>query len=176
MFESFELESGGKGLTATARKEPCTSGALRRSACKGLIGMLAIALVITSTAPADASTETLKRSVSNMTQGPLDMALSPITTAINLTQKMMDVDDSVAVRVIFAVPGYIWTTGVGMGGGALRTVTGLLEVVPGLLLIPCEADLDPLFDPVDRAPALVDIETPCCLYVKFGIDYTTVGN
>ncbi len=175
MFESFEFESRGEGLTATTREGLCVTGVLRSSAWKGLIGMLAVALIVTSTTPASASTETLKRSVSNILWGPFDMALSPVTTAINLTRKMMDVDDSVAVRVIFAVPGYIWTTGVGMGGGGLRAITGCLELVPGLLLIPFEADLDPLFDPVDRAPALVDIETPCCLYMKFGIDYTTVG-
>jgi hypothetical protein len=86
---------------------------------------------------------------------------------------MRDVKDSVAIRVFFALPGYIWYTGVNVGASVIRAVTGLLELVPGILLLPFEADLDPLFDAVENAGALVEVETPCCIYIKFGIDYTS---
>jgi hypothetical protein len=49
-------------------------------------------------------------------------------------------------------------------------MTGVIEFLPGLGLLPFEADLDPLFSPAEKADALVDKETPI-LDVKFGIDY-----
>jgi hypothetical protein len=36
--------------------------------------------------------------------------------------------------------------------------------------LPFEADLDPLFSPVEKSDALVDEETPV-LNVKFGVNY-----
>ncbi len=140
----------------------------RLAACS----MLAASLMLVP-GPAVASPETLKRSVSNMVQSPLDLLLSPMTAMIGIATKMRDQEDSTAVRLTFVVPGYIWYTGVNVGASVIRGVTGLIEVLPGLLLLPfAESDLDPLFDPVDNAGALVEIDTPCCVYVKFGIDYT----
>ena len=82
--------------------------------------LLAASLFLAMPNHSQASPETLKRSVSNMLQGPLDMILSPITTATNMTRKMRDVDDHWAVRAFFFLPGYVWYTGVVFGGGALR--------------------------------------------------------
>ncbi len=136
--------------------------------------MLTLCLFIVLPQSATASPETLVRSISNMTQGPLDMLLSPITSATGIATKMRDIEDSWAVRALFVAPGYVWYTGVVVGGGALRTITGGLELIPGLLLLPFDADIDTLFDPVERAPAMIELDTPCCYNVKFGLDYTTV--
>ena len=134
------------------------------------ISMLLLLLIPFS---ASASPETMKRSVSNILQAPLDLALSPMTALVGISTKMADQEDSTGVRVAFAVPGYIWYTGVIVGASVIRGVTGMIEFVPALFLLPfAETDMDPLFDPVDNAGALVEIETPCCIYVKFGIDYT----
>ena len=134
--------------------------------------MLAASLMLLPVS-ASASPETLKRSVSNMIQAPLDLLLSPMTTGVGISTKMADQDDSNAARVFFLVPGFIWYNGVIVGAAVIRGVTGLIEVIPGVLLLPFpELDMDALFDPVDSAGALVEIDTPCCLYIKFGIDYT----
>jgi hypothetical protein len=42
--------------------------------------------------------------------------------------------------------------------------------VPGLVLLPFETDLDPIYALPERQDALVDIETPV-LYFKFCINY-----
>jgi hypothetical protein len=140
----------------------------RLAACS----ILAASLVLLPSS-AWASQETLKRSVSNMLQSPLDLVLSPMTSLIGISTKMVEQQDSAGVRLFFAVPGYIWYTGVNVGASVIRGVTGLIEVIPGVLLFPFpEADMDPLFDPVDNAGALIEIDTPCCIYIKFGIDYT----
>jgi hypothetical protein len=86
---------------------------------------------------------------------------------------MNDIDDSLGVRLAYVVPGYAWNTGLQIGAGALREVAGLLELLPGIFLLPFELDMDPLFAPTEKANAMVDIETPP-LNIKFGIDYTSV--
>jgi hypothetical protein len=56
----------------------------------------------------------------------------------------------------------------------LRGVTGVFEFLPGLILLPLDADMDPLFDPVVENSALVDYDNPV-YHVKFGTDYTSGG-
>jgi hypothetical protein len=131
------------------------------------------ALALAIAAPAEASPETLKRSVGNILFAPLDIALAPIVAARIVYTNMRDIDDSQWVRIVYPLPGYVWTTGVELGGGILREVTGLIELLPGLGLVFFEADLDPQYAPVERGEALVDLETPP-LNVKFGMNYTSV--
>jgi len=122
---------------------------------------------------ASASTETLKRSLSNILFAPLDIVLSPIVAAHTIYRNLNDIGDSLGVRLAYPIPGYAWTTGLTIGAGGLRELSGLLELVPGLVLLPFEADMDPLFDPAEKADALVNVDTPP-LNVKFGIDYSSV--
>ncbi len=146
----------------------------KRQGIRSLLALtLAASLLCLSSVEAGASPETLKRSVGNMLQGPLDLLLAPVTAAKGVSTKIVDIEDSNWVRAIFLAPGYIWYTGVIVGAGVLRVITGGLELVPGILLLPFDADLDPLFDPVERAPALVELDTPCCIDIRFGLDYTT---
>jgi hypothetical protein len=133
---------------------------------------VALPLLFAATA-ATASTETLKRSMSNILFAPLDIALSPVVAAHSIYHNLNDVGDSLGVRLAYPIPGFAWTTGLTIGAGALRELSGLLELVPGLVLLPFEADMDPLFDPAEKANSLVSIETPP-LNVKFGIDYSSV--
>jgi hypothetical protein len=143
---------------------------LLRTAALGL----AVALLALPAAPADASPKTLKRSIENLTQGPLDVATAPVTAAWSIFNNMRSIGDSTAVRIFYPIPGFAWNTMVNAGAGVLRTVTGVMEFVPGLVLLPFEADLDPLFDPVYAAPAIVNWENG--IYdVKFANDYTTAG-
>ena len=135
---------------------------------------LAAGLLALPAAPADASPQTLKRSVQNMTQGPVDMAAAPVTSGWSIYNNIRSVGDSTAVRIFYPVPGYAWNIMVNVGAGALRTLTGVMEFVPGIVLLPFEADLDPLFDPVDSAPALLNWENGI-FDVKVANDYTTAG-
>jgi hypothetical protein len=135
---------------------------------------LAAGLLALPAAPADASPKTLKRSIENMTQGPLDVATAPVAAAWAIFNNIRSVGDSTAVRIFYPIPGFFWNTMVNAGAGTLRTVTGVMEFVPGLVLLPFEADVDPLFDPVYAAPAIVNWENGW-YDVKFANDYTTAG-
>jgi len=148
---------------------------LSRNRFRLAAAMLLCGLIVSSGAPALASPETLKRSVSNLTMAPLDLIFSPMVGLLSVITRMNEQDDPVGVRVAFALPGVIWNTGVNIGASVIRFVTGGIQLVPGVLLLPFEADLDPLFSPVDNAAALFEMETPCCLDVKFGLDYTAAA-
>ncbi len=133
---------------------------------------LLAAICLSTPMSAQASTETLRRSVSNLTQGPLDLLLSPMVGILGVVTRMREQDDPVGVRVAFAVPGVVWNTGVNVGASVIRFVTGGVELIPGVFLLPFDTDLDALYSPVDNGGALFEMETPCCIDVKFGIDYT----
>jgi hypothetical protein len=146
------------------------SAALRRLALVGA----AFALVSVVSSPVMASPETLKRSVENLTQWPLDLALSPVVAGKTVVQNLQDIDDSTAVKIVYPVPGFAFVTMVQAGAAVIRGVTGILEFLPGLGLLFFETDLDPLFDPADENEGLVDFETPV-YHVKFGVSYTSSG-
>jgi hypothetical protein len=135
---------------------------------------LALGLLAALAAPPAASPKTLKRSIENLTLWPLDVATAPIVAVWQIYRNMRDIDDSLAVRIVYPVPGFAWNTAVQMGAGVLRGVTGVFELVPGIVLIPFETDVDPLFDPAVDSEALVNWENG--IYdVKFAVDYTTAG-
>jgi hypothetical protein len=119
-----------------------------------------------------ASPHTLQRSVENILFAPADLLLSPVVAGRVIHENLQNTDDSLAVKVIFLVPGFLWNTAVQAGAAILREVTGLIEVVPGVVLLPLEADLPLLFAPAEHGAALVDVDTPA-LRVKFGVDYLT---
>jgi hypothetical protein len=135
---------------------------------------LAAGLLYLPAAPADASPKTLKRSVENLTQWPLDVAASPVVAGWTIYRNMRDIGDSTAVRIFYPVPGFAWNTMVQIGAGVLRGVTGIIEFVPGLVLLPFDTDLDPLFPPPIENDALVNWENGY-FDVKFAVDYTTAA-
>jgi hypothetical protein len=145
----------------------------RLAARLALVGAV-LALIFVVSSPASASPETLKRSVENLTQWPLDLVLSPVVAGQTTYTNLRDIDDSAPVRVAYTVPGFAWLTFVQLGSACLRGVSGALEFLPGLGLVFFDADLDPLFDPAVDQEALVDFENPV-YSLKFGVGYSSAG-
>jgi len=143
----------------------------RRFAKFGALLTLALAVA----PPASASPETLKRATSNILFAPLDVVLSPVVAGQIIYTNLREIDDSRWVRIAYPVPGYVWILGVELGASVLREVTGLIELLPGIGLLFFDADLDPLYHPVERGTALVDEQTKL-LNVKFGVDYISVSS
>jgi hypothetical protein len=143
------------------------------SSCARRLGSLAAATLLLAgpAAPAGASPDTLKRSVGNILFGPVDVAFAPLVAAQNTYNNLQNVDDTMGVRVAYTVPGYVWNTAMQVSGGTIRLLTGLMELLPGLGLVFFDADLDPLFAPVEKSQAVVDYDTPP-LHFKFGVTYT----
>lgn len=136
--------------------------------------LLALGLALGLAAPASAGPETLKRSVENLTLWPLDVATAPVVGGKTIVDNMREIDDTLPVRIAYPVPGFFWNTFVQAGAGVLRGFTGVFELVPGLVLLPFDSEMDPLFDPVEDNPALVTAEAPF-YRLKFGVTYTNPG-
>lgn len=130
--------------------------------------VLILALLVAS--PAGATPDTLRRSVGNILMAPLDFVLAPYVATKAVVNNVRDIDDTTGVRVAWFLPALVWNTGMQLGGAMLRELAGLIEFVPGLGLVPFEADMDPLYAPAERSEALVDIETTP-LWIKFGVNY-----
>ena len=143
----------------------------RQTVQKNVVRGLTIAsLAFWIAGPAMASPETLRRSVGNILFAPFDIATSPVTAGKALYTNLREIDDARWKRIVFPIPGYVWILGVQIGGGAIREIAGLLELLPGLGLLFFDADLDPLYDAVERNDALVEVDTPP-LNIKFGVNY-----
>jgi hypothetical protein len=139
-----------------------------------LVAGLALgSLVLASPRPAAADYQTFQRSVAHILFAPFDVLLSPVNAAKIEYGNITTIEDTPAVRYGYALPGYLWLIGVQVGAGMLRGVTGGLELIPGIALLPFpETKLDPWFDPVERSDGLVDYDNPV-MPIKFGVDYAT---
>ncbi|MCP3983076.1 MAG: hypothetical protein GY723_01730 [bacterium] len=138
------------------------------------IAMLALAATFVFGAAGKASADpyTLKRSIENLSQWPLDLALSPIVAGKTVYNNLNSIGDSPGVRIAYPLPGFLWNTFVQGAASVLRGVTGVIEFVPGVALFFTDAEIDPIFDPVEDQDALVDYETDF-FWLKFGVTYTS---
>lgn len=132
---------------------------------------LAITFVFGAAGKASADPYTLKRSIENLSQFPLDLVLSPVVAGRTIYNNMNNIGDTTGVRIFYPVPGFFWNTFVQGAASVLRGVTGVIEFVPGVVLLFSDAELDPIFDPVEDQDALVDYETDF-FWLKFGVTYT----
>jgi hypothetical protein len=121
---------------------------------------------------AEASYRTLQRAVGNLVQSPLDVVLSPVTAGQTWLSNLRDIEDTRAVRITYAVPGYFWLTGMSLGAACIRGVTGMIELLPGIALLPFKTDLDPLYDHVANSEGIVFYENEI-FPINFGVNYTT---
>lgn len=137
-------------------------------------GAALAALLCCAAPPAGASPATLQRSVQNIVFAPFDLAFAPFVATGAAIRNLGETDDSTAVRVIYFVPGVAWNTGVQGFASVVREIAGLLEFVPGLVLLPVERDLAPLFEPAERSPAWIDVDARV-LQVKIAVDYTVLA-
>jgi hypothetical protein len=139
-----------------------------------LVASLALALGLTvgAASPAHAGAGALKRAVSNILCAPLDLALAPAVAGTTMVNNLKNIGDSTAVRYFYPPFGYLWLTGVQVGASVLRGISGGLELLPGLILLPFDAEMQPLFGPAEKGNAYVDQDTPP-FHFKIGIDYTT---
>ena len=147
-----------------------------RTARSGLTVLLALGVALLAAGAASATTSVIKRSFENMPQGVIDAALSPVTAGTTIYNNMTTIEDTMPVRVAYAVPGYAWNVMCNFGGGVIRSLTGLMELPAGLVLLFSDADMEPLFDPAEDNEALLTFDEYEDIYrVKLGVDYTTGG-
>ena len=138
--------------------------------------VLTLGLTLLAALPAGATTAVLKRSLENMPQGIADALLSPVTSGYSIYNNMTNIEDTMPVRIAYAVPGYAWNVMSNFGGGLIRSLTGVLELPAGLVLLFSDANMEPLFDPAEDNEALINYDRFEDIYrVKVGVHYTAGG-
>ena len=138
--------------------------------------LLSLAVTLLAALPAAATTAVLKRAFENMPQGLADAALSPVTAGHTMYTNLTTIDDTLPVRIAYFVPGYAWNVMSNFGGGLIRSLTGLIELPAGLVLLFSDASMEPLFDPAEDNEALINFDQFEDIYrVKMGISYTAGG-
>lgn len=140
-----------------------------------LVSRMAIAAFVCSLALApslsQAGGQTLKRSVGNLTQFPLDMLLAPIQAGNRLNKNLKTEQDPMALKVVMIVPGWIFLTGNNVFGATMRAFAGVVELPPGLfLLFRKDAEMYPVFPITERGGALFNKDTKA-FHFMMGIDY-----
>jgi len=142
--------------------------------CQAVLLALGLALLVAGSA--GATTSVIKRSFENMPQGVVDAALSPYTAGAAIYNNMTTIDDTMPVRVAYIIPGYAWNVMANFGGGVIRSLTGLMELPAGLVLLFSDADMEPLFDPAEDNEGLLTYDEYEDIYrVKVGINYAGGG-
>jgi len=121
------------------------------------LASLAIALLAT---PAWSSPDTLRRSLGNIFQAPVDLALAPVTAGLTLVENLDTVSDNPVGKGAYAVFGGPGLLLLEAGTAVARMGTGLVELLPGVVLFPFDADLPPLFDREGSFPALLQANNP----------------
>lgn len=144
---------------------------LARLRLVALAAVLAVPLVAAAPNEAGATTATIKRSVQNLLLFPLDFALSPYVATRTVYNQWRSSDDTDAVKIAYPLPGVAWAVSVNMGASVLRGVAGALEFLPGLVLIPFDSDMQPLFDLAQNNNALWDSGEEAPLRARIGVDY-----
>ncbi|MEN8159249.1 MAG: hypothetical protein ABFS41_04160 [Myxococcota bacterium] len=138
-----------------------------------LSGLLAATVALGVAAPAQATTDVLQRSFENMPQGILDSVLAPVTAGQSIYNNLQNIEDTPGVRIAYTVPGYLWNTMGNFGGGVIRTLTGVLELPTGIILLFTDAEVDALLHPVEANESLILYDEYEDIYrVKFGMHYT----
>jgi hypothetical protein len=139
-------------------------------------GAALIALLVASLpAPARAGTQTLSRAVRNILMSPLDVILSPVVATKALYTNWRDSDDTMAVKIVYPIPGWAWLTSVELGASVIRGISGAIELIPGLFLVPTNTELDPIYELPENREALVNWQDATGFGFKFGVDYVSPG-
>ena len=149
---------------------------MMRSRLCSWLAAAAVGIGLGTAGPALATTDVIQRSFENMPQGLVDSVLSPYTAGRTIYNNMTTIQDTPGVRVAYLLPGYAWNVMCNFGGGLIRALTGVIELPTGLVLLFSDAEMEPLFDPVEDNEALITYDEYEDLYrVKLGVDYTTGG-
>jgi len=142
-----------------------------------VVGVLLIVVVARAPRLAHAEgdrTETLRRAVSNVLLGPLDVALSPVVTAQALSTSAEAAGYSwLGTGALELIAGPGWYFPVTATAGVFRVWSGLAEMPVGLALLVTKSVTNwqpPAFFDVHEEPAMVS-QPDAVIPIKFGVNY-----
>jgi hypothetical protein len=119
--------------------------------------------------------QTLKNSVGNMTQAPLDLALIPATSVTTIYRALIGSKTYSPLAKVLMSP-FAFTLGttfcslLSLTTGGLRLLDGVASLPVGLAVLPTDKEIPLVYHRVENAPAMVDHDTRA-YHVNFGIYY-----
>jgi len=137
-----------------------------------LVVITCLVAVLVGVAPgvSHAGAKTLTRATQNLLFFPFDIVLSPFVATKITWDSWRSSEDTKAVKYGYALFAPIWSISIELGASAIRGVAGALELLPGLALLPFDAEMNPLYDLPENQPAWVDTGIDK-FKVRFGVDY-----
>ena len=150
---------------------------MSRFAVRPAAAALALAVALTAVAaPREAAADPaqLCRAGMNLMLFPFDIGLAPMIAAKDEYYGLTEIDDEVLIQIGAAVPGYIYLTGVQMGGGVIRAVAGLIEVLPGIATFFREGTTGAQFRSQDETWQMYSTDFGPCPF-RFGSSYNTIN-
>jgi hypothetical protein len=141
------------------------------------ISLAFLVALLVSAAPgiSHAGAKTLARSVQNLLFFPFDLALSPFVATKITYEKWKESSDTKAVKYGYALFAPIWSFGVQAGASVIRGVAGMLELLPGIALLPFDGEMNAIYDLPETQPAWVDVGSDA-FRMKFGVDYLSASS
>ena len=132
-------------------------------------------LVAAAPGVSHAGAKTLARSVQNLIFFPMDLLLSPFVATKITYENWRDSDDTKAVKYGYALIAPFWSFGVEAGASVIRGVAGIIELLPGIALLPFDGELSPIYDLPEAQPAWVDVGSDA-FRMKFGVNYLNAAS
>ena len=128
---------------------------------RALASALALASAWLAPAVALASPDTLRMATENLVEGPVDMAMAPVTAGRVLVHNAGEVGLDPVGGPVYGVLGSVGMTALHVSWGLLRTISGAVLLVPGVLLFPFEGvDVPEEANVFSHGEALVEAENP----------------
>lgn len=125
---------------------------------RSLVALLAL---VAAPGAALGSPDTLRMAFADLLQGPVDMVAAPIVAGRTMVHNAGEVGLEPVGPVAYGVLGSLGLTALQVGWGALRTASGAIFLLPGLVLLPFpDADLPAEADVFGRGDALYSWKNP----------------
>ncbi len=126
-----------------------------------LASVLALASAALAPGAALASPDTLRMATENLVEGPVDMVLAPVTAGRVLVHNADEVGLDPVGGPAYGVLGSVGMTVLHVSWGLLRTLSGAVLLVPGVLLFPFEGvDVPEEANVFQHGEALVEAGNP----------------
>ncbi len=125
-----------------------------------LLTLAACVLSLFSVAAASGSPETLRVALGDIVMGIGDVVLSPATSVVATGDNLESVSDNALLQGLYAIPGWVGLTGLQAVQGGLRIVTGVVQLLPGIVLFPFKTDIDSDFNVFRQGEPLLQATNP----------------
>ena len=124
--------------------------------------------------PAQAEPTQFCRAMTTILLAPTDIVTAPVVAARDEWYGLTEMGDPLYMQMIGALPGYVFLTGMQLGGAVLRVCAGAFELPMGIINLFRDESPGPLFKSQDETWALYSEDWGPCP-IRIGSSYNTIN-